>query len=225
VTEQEWLESGDPVAMLTHLGGQRRPSRTKAGKRRLRLFACACLRRQWDLIGRPQVRDGVVVCERYADGLVTSEELWAAVQFTSDLDYSQAPEDMGLILALLYAAQASVTEATLRRLVVDAATAYCQSITFEENIPFDSPEWLAETRAQADLLREVFGNPFRPPARRTLSPDLRSLAQVCYDGDAAAFPLLADALDDLGEAGAAAHCRRAGHVKGCHVVDWALGKL
>jgi hypothetical protein len=53
------------------------------------------------------------------------------------------------------------------------------------------------------------------------------LAPECYD----AFPelsdrflILADALDDLGEREATEHCRRGGHVKGCHVLDWIAGR-
>ena len=53
------------------------------------------------------------------------------------------------------------------------------------------------------------------------------LTTSCYT----AFPdvssdylVLADALDDLGEIAAAAHCREALHVKGCHVLDWILNK-
>ena len=53
------------------------------------------------------------------------------------------------------------------------------------------------------------------------------LARECYDAFpelSDRFPILADALDDLGEGQAAEHCRRGGHVKGCHVLDWVLGK-
>jgi hypothetical protein len=76
---------------------------------------------------------------------------------------------------------------------------------------------------QANLLREIFGNPFRPPAKRSFPSEVRGLAQAC-DDDHAHYPLLADALDDAGEVEAAAHCRQTSHVKGCHVVDWILGK-
>jgi len=40
VTEKEWLACTDPTTMLEFLGG-------KAGDRKLRLFACACVRRVW----------------------------------------------------------------------------------------------------------------------------------------------------------------------------------
>jgi hypothetical protein len=80
------------------------------------------------------------------------------------------------------------------------------------------------------LLREVFGNPFRPvkfnKAWRT--DTAVSLARQMYDGrDFSAMPILADALQDAGcdNEDVLAHCRDAGaaHVRGCWVVDGVLG--
>src|SRR5205807_1892065 len=84
----------------------------------------------------------------------------------------------------------------------------------------------AEEREQArqcDLLRDVVGNPFQRLPGRSFPAHVVGLAEASYD----AFPkvideflILADALDDLGEGAAAAHCREELHVKGCHVLDW-----
>src|SRR5437588_8780012 len=41
MTEAEWLECTDPRPMLQYLKG-------KAGERKFRLFACACVRRVWN---------------------------------------------------------------------------------------------------------------------------------------------------------------------------------
>ena len=38
------------------------------------------------------------------------------------------------------------------------------------------------------------------------------------------FAVLADALEELGEAEAAAHCRTEMHAKGCFVLDWITGR-
>jgi hypothetical protein len=87
-----------------------------------------------------------------------------------------------------------------------------------------------EFAAQADLLREIFGNPFRPV---TFSPQWRtdtavSLARTMYESrDFSAMPILADALQDAGcdSAEILDHCRGPGpHVRGCWVVDLVLGK-
>ncbi|MBY0456749.1 MAG: hypothetical protein K2V38_05395 [Gemmataceae bacterium] len=80
------------------------------------------------------------------------------------------------------------------------------------------------------LLRDIFGNPFRPVA---FSPEWRAetavlLARQMYESrDFGAMPILADALQDAGcdDEGILAHCRGEGpHVRGCWVVDLVLGK-
>jgi hypothetical protein len=90
------------------------------------------------------------------------------------------------------------------------------------------PEARPENRRRiCDLVRDIFGNSFRPLRPRAFPAHVVGLAQECYE----AFPelsdrylILADALDDLGEGQAAQHCRRGGHVKGCHVLDWIAGR-
>ena len=88
-----------------------------------------------------------------------------------------------------------------------------------------------ECLPQADLARDIFGNPFRPVA---FSPEWRTdtavtLARQMYDSrDFDAMPILADALQDAGcdNEDILAHCRDAKqvHVRGCWVVDLVLGK-
>jgi hypothetical protein len=90
-----------------------------------------------------------------------------------------------------------------------------------------------EASAQAELLRDLFGNPFRPIA---LAPAVLSwqgntvvnLAQAIYDDRAFdRLPILADALEEAGspEPILLAHLRESGpHVRGCHVIDALLGK-
>jgi hypothetical protein len=89
---------------------------------------------------------------------------------------------------------------------------------------------MAETTALADLLRCVFGNPFRPlafdPAWRT--PTAVALAEATYAArDFAGLPVLADALEDAGcdAAELLAHLRGPGpHARGCWALDAVLGK-
>jgi hypothetical protein len=93
------------------------------------------------------------------------------------------------------------------------------------------PEEDSVARAQADLLRDLFGNPFRPVA---FSPEWRtdtavSLAHQMYESrDFSPMPILADALQDAGceNDDVLDHCRDASltHVRGCWVVDGVLGK-
>jgi hypothetical protein len=81
-----------------------------------------------------------------------------------------------------------------------------------------------------DLLRDIFGNPFRPVSVEPhwLTPTVRNLAAAIYAGRAFdRLPVLADALEDAGcdNADVLTHCRGPGpHVRGCWVVDLLLGK-
>lgn len=89
----------------------------------------------------------------------------------------------------------------------------------------------AETAAQAGLVRELFGNPFRPvsfdPAwLRWNDGVVERLARLIHDDRAFDhLPILADALEEAGcdNADMLAHCRHTNtHVRGCHVVDLVL---
>jgi hypothetical protein len=87
-----------------------------------------------------------------------------------------------------------------------------------------------ELAAQAELMRDIFGNPFREvvfdPAWCT--SDVLAMAQAMYSNrDFSAMPILADALQDAGcdEEDILSHCREdREHVRGCWVVDLVLGK-
>jgi hypothetical protein len=67
MTEADWLGCNDPSKMLPFVQG-------KASERKLRLFACACCRRVWDLLPKDG-RKAVKVAEKFADGLAGLEEL------------------------------------------------------------------------------------------------------------------------------------------------------
>jgi len=87
-----------------------------------------------------------------------------------------------------------------------------------------------ERQTQCDLIRDIFGNPFRPVA---FDPAWRSetavgIAAGIYEDRAfERMPILADALQEAGceHADILTHCREPGtHVRGCWVVDLVLGK-
>ncbi len=84
--------------------------------------------------------------------------------------------------------------------------------------------------SDADLLRCIVGNPFRPVA---FAPSWRSetavtLASGIYaDRAFDRLPILADALEEVGcdHADVLTHCRGPGpHARGCWVVDGVLGR-
>jgi hypothetical protein len=87
------------------------------------------------------------------------------------------------------------------------------------------------------LLRDVFGNPFRPAALDPawLTPTVTGIAIAAYQErilpsgelDRARLAVLADALEEAGctDASVLSHLRGPGpHVRGCWAVDLLLGK-
>src|SRR5260221_32292 len=83
LTEAEWLADTDAYSLLHYLRQHQRISKVVGGRRRLRLFACACCRQIWHLITHQYSRDAVTVSERFADGKASREKLtvaWQAAQ-------------------------------------------------------------------------------------------------------------------------------------------------
>jgi hypothetical protein len=90
-----------------------------------------------------------------------------------------------------------------------------------------------ERQAQCDLVRDLFGNPFRPVALdlawlRWNEATVMKIAQAIYaDRRFGDLPVLGDALEEAGchHADILGHCRSQGkHARGCWAVDTVLGK-
>ena len=224
MTEQEWLESPDPFALLRHLW-RRRPYPVLV--RKPRLLACACLRRVWHTLSK-KGRHAVEVAELHADGLVPAKELEAARP-----PYAEGRTPA--FYAVYYAAGPN------RRMRTDVETVLVFSTSaarggFRRELGCNALLGTAscsESVAQSRLVRDVFRNPFRPvpldPSWLTWHDGLLvSMARQMYDGrDFSDLPILADALEEAGcdNADILAHCRQPGpHVRGCWVVDLLLGK-
>jgi hypothetical protein len=91
----------------------------------------------------------------------------------------------------------------------------------------------AEEKNQCELLRDIFGNPFRAVTfdLSWLSWNAGIIAKLAHaiynDPGFDRLPVLADALEEAGCANSDIlnHCRQLGeHVRGCWVVDLILGK-
>jgi hypothetical protein len=252
VTEAEWLTCTDPRPMLSF-------ARNKASDRKLRLFGVASCREVWDLIvameeagigyGCLAVRLG----EQLADDQATPEAVLVAIEDRVGLmDSGYSPDGHLLVSALPGLAD---TDALRGITQTAAATGIARgrqvrnqrgAARGEGSQP--SEESQSEERAatvfawtrQADLLRCIFGNPFRPvtisPAVLTWNDGLvTQLAQAAYDNpnlpegtlDNGRLAVLADALEEAGctDADILGHLRGIGpHVRGCWSVDLVLGK-
>lgn len=143
MTEQEWNKSGDPAAMLQHL-----THHNLASDRKLRWFACACVRRVWHLLTDERSRRAVEVAEQYADGEAGADELrWAmdaAHAYASEMNagYESFPW-LGFYIA-------------------DARPEYWQQ-SLSSAIGVIREQGHSRVSAElADLLREIIGNPFAP---------------------------------------------------------------
>jgi hypothetical protein len=222
MTEREWLTCTDPTSMLAHLVAA-------ASDRKLRLFAVACCRRIWEAMADERSQRAVVVAEQYADGLCDFREVHEA----RDAAGAAVEKASGT----RYAPPAHCGMSTLGP-VAHTAAANCAYFAAVTVLPagHDEEYWLDEAyvgegEAQVALLRDIFGNPFRPvtvdPA--WLTSTVVALAKSIYESrDFSAVPILADALQDAGCDNDAilTHCRDTAltHVRGCWVVDLLTGR-
>jgi hypothetical protein len=120
----------------------------------------------------------------------------------------------------------SVPILVLEAVRCESSTKLQQPVSAEWAMEVASVEWAA----QANLVRDVFGTPFRPFTLNPiwLNPTVRGITEsLYYDQDFDPLPILADALEDAGCADDAIlnHLRSPGpHVRGCWAVDLILGK-
>jgi hypothetical protein len=218
MTEAEWLASSDATAMLDYLAGA-----GQASERKLRLFACACVRRASRLLGEGELARGVEVSERFADGQADKEELRAARIAALEVERQAAA------VAFSYPYQPERREYQRLRVIraaADTARGWLGRAAQRAGEAVREPGWAAQAA------REVF-NPFRPLAVQTswlawAGGTGFKLARVIYEERAFdRLPILADALEDAGcdNADILGHLRGPGpHVRGCWALDLILGK-
>jgi hypothetical protein len=248
VTEKEWLACNDPEPMLEFLRG-------KASDRKLRLFACACCRHTWALVADDRERmvahgcnpvevglasqeadlawRAAAAAERYADGLTDLAELRALIPADDEMEgcYADSSDAAWTARASAYRARCCAEYKSPRKFGLAARLLN----------PLVGP-WFGvsskrdrdrERSAQGHLLRDLFGNPFRPAAADPTwlawnDGTVRRVAETMYQERAFDRPpILADALEEAGcdDDDILAHCRSEGpHVRGCWVLDLLLGK-
>jgi hypothetical protein len=224
VTEADWLAGTDPSPMLEYLRG-------KVSDRKLVLFAAACCRHIWHLLTDERCRAAVETAERFADGRADVKSLTAARTATLIAEretgvgvaarapyWTAHPRPTETVWNVHTAAAEAEAHVAIQAVTRDWDTVWGDAIS-------------AAARDQADLLRDVIGNPFRPV---TFNPrwvawaggTVRRIASHIYDaGRFEELPVLADALEDAGcdNADLLTHCRSgAEHARGCWAVDLLL---
>jgi hypothetical protein len=222
MTEAEWLrENTNAQKMVLHVSKCGYP-RTKVGRRKLRLFACGCCRQIWSDLPDPRTTHAIETAELFADGKAVQKELDRAGKAIQRLTrYYPGKDDLQISTANGLARTTTLLKSYDAALGV---TMYPLPLAGYFGTPTE------ESALVCNILRDIFGNPFRPV---TIIPEWRTstvlaLAQGIYDEKAFdRMPILADTLQDAGcsNEDILNHCRGPGpHTRGCFVVDLILGK-
>jgi hypothetical protein len=222
----------------------------RATSRKLRLLAAA-IARGWRDVTLDEVSRALLVAHHaFLNGEGTWDELLIAESRFRDADTGVAAPPLGYAVTRWDDTPYGVADmaSTLAFVTADHAARESLAVTCKDATDADFLRWCSPTAdgppdptfqaariaVESDyvpLLRDIFGNPFRPvafdPAWRT--DTAVSLASQMYESrDFGAMPILADALQDAGctSDDILGHCRdsHATHVRGCWVVDLVLDK-
>jgi hypothetical protein len=204
LTEADWLSARAPGRLLDRL--------RDASKRKLRLLACACARQVWDRLEDVRSREAVLAAEGYADGLLGRKGL---IKFRDEAFHVGVGTRGRAYLAWVVSWTESIEPDFLDWTVAQRATQAAPGAGVKQT-------------AVCALIREVFGNPYRPPVipagwLQWNGGTVAALGRTIYDERSFThLPVLADALEEAGcdDADLLAHCRRPdGHVRGCWALD------
>jgi hypothetical protein len=229
MTEQEWREQENPKQLLEFLGKKRAIS-----DRKWFLFAACCCRRIWPLLTDPRCRRAVELLEQGLDGgggMREARRLAEEALHESEGYGKFAPWE---------ALRKGEARTRVGAAAISAARAVAVTVA-PVGVNGDQKTFEAERRHQCDLLRDVFGNPFRPlPA---LDPawlvwqegTVPRLARAAYENrdlpsgslDNSLLSILADALEEAGCSNAEIleHLRSPGpHARGCFVLDAIMAR-
>jgi hypothetical protein len=238
MTEKEWLRCADVKKMITFFN-------KRGSGRKWRLLALACCMTLANSLDE-KCLIALDVLERYVDGLADHSELLEAHRTIDETAQRFAFYEMANPLMAVYNATRVVANPLLLREDhagsadralddVRQAVAYAEAADLDDELSealsqrFRNEQWKRrveqESKAQCVILRDIFGNPFRPVAidRRWLTSNVVDLSNAIYEGRTFNhLPILADALMDAGcdNDEILSHCRSEGpHVRGCWVVD------
>jgi hypothetical protein len=229
--ETVWLACVDPNLMLDYLFAHR------VTPRKLRLLACGCCRRYWSSLTDQRTQQAVHACERFADRRINRAALSEYAQ-GAQLAVYDAPQ----FEASAYNAVLQTAGDNIRETIRPALAALQQMARWEaayECVPgMDEPAVVNEAMrleqsGQCEVIRELWGNPFRYIAvdegwLRWSDGTVVKLAQAIYDDrNWSDLPVLADALMDAGCADSRllGHLQTTqGHLLGCWALDVILGR-
>jgi hypothetical protein len=233
VTEADWLTSEEPQTLIEFIS-------QGTSERKCRLLAAALCRHVLPLVSHECAHRALDIAEEYADGRTTVDEMRAARERVFDA-YCTFPipapvntePPMALKAASIALQSTMFAVSDFDHYLVSCCICTEKACTRQWMLharPDEvCPPFAARMSWQRTLIRDIFGNPFRPSA---FSPAWRTEAVVALASSIYAqrafdhLAVLADALEEAGcgDANLLAHCRSGGpHVRGCWVVDMVLG--
>jgi hypothetical protein len=216
MTEAEWLLSRDGKSMWNKV------PKAADSERKARLFAAACLRHVWVKLGKSG-RKLTEFAEAYAD----APELGAKPRLSRFVGWLANWKGR---IQFQYLMRQARDEFAYDLISWASCDMEFGAPFFAYNITDDAERFGITFEAQARLVHDLVGNPFRPANLNSSwrTSNVTALAQSIYEDRAFdRLPILADALEDAGcdNADILNHCRQPGeHVRGCWVVDLVLRK-
>jgi len=232
--KSQWATSDDPQAMLEYLLRQ-----DAVSTRKVRLWACACVRRIWPFLVHENSRRAVEATERYVDGQGQQQEVdhWAKAAGSVRKGNRRANEAAELTARLcsapsetsrFYGTPLEFPPSNVADAAVDALVGTNDQL----------PARTLQRKEQAELLRDIFGaTPFHPVTIEASwkTSTVVALAATIYSNrdlpsgrlDATRLGVLADAMEEAGcnDERVLQHLREERlHVRGCWVVDGLLCK-
>jgi hypothetical protein len=235
MTEEEWMTCAETWPMLTYLAD-------KGSDRKLRLLACLCCLRIKHIIPTDQSIKCVEVAALYADREARYDDLDESIRaLMAACELLPGPRTELESIAINAVSRVHRSAGGGRNASFGlAASAWALSESQRTRRAGESAEGMSRRRQklfreefarQAELFREVFGNPFRTVSfsAEWRTSDVLLLAQGIYAERAFdRMPILADALQDAGcdNTDLLGHLRDANatHVRGCWALDLVLGK-
>jgi hypothetical protein len=228
MTETEWRTSDDSIEMLKWLGD-------KISPRKMLLFGCALCHKLEHLLRHKSAIAAIGEIEQCADNLLNAKDLWHA----HTLAYSSLRQCKPEWRASYYArcAVVCVIPPTVEQIagmnrIVQGNFRLALQIAAEKQ-KTDAAQIAFENACtiEADLLRDIVGNPFSKAASSwpSFNSDVaKTKAEFVYVNRR--FDLLPEIADILEVAGCTSdeilnHCRQPSeHVRGCWVIDELLSK-
>ncbi len=221
MTEKQWQKAADPEAMLAHLG-------VRASDRKLRLFACACCRRAWLFAKDRRLNQALTLLEAFTNGTAKDRDRGRAHVLGGKMMSAVVDVPQHCLGGELWKAAKKTLDRDGYTFGESAAAAFGWAADIHAQFNANKK---AERAQQAILVREVFGNPFRPVSFSPLWRTDTAMAlarQTNESREFGAMPILADALQDAGcdSDDILNHLRDTSvtHVRGCWALDLVLGK-